>query len=92
MPIFEFRCKKCGKTTTMLWRSGSNVNELNCRHCNHSELEKLVSPFSVHKSLGSQLSSLDPMYDKMVDQAIKNTPQADPEIHLKKMKPFPKDR
>ena len=92
MPIYEFRCKQCGDTTSLLWRSDSRQDELNCRHCGHSELEKLISAFSVHKSLSSKLASLDPKYDKMVDTAVRNTPEADPDIHLKKMKPFTNDR
>ena len=38
--------------------------------------------------MSSKLDSLDPRYDKMVERAVKNTPHADPDRHLSKMKPF----
>ena len=42
-------------------------------------------------SSASKVARLDPKYDKMVDRAMKNTPQADPDRVLKRLKPFPKD-
>ncbi|MCZ6643368.1 MAG: hypothetical protein O7F71_17475 [Gammaproteobacteria bacterium] len=38
----------------------------------------------------SKLEKLDPRYDKMVDHAMKSTPEADPDRYLKRMR-VPKD-
>jgi hypothetical protein len=46
----------------------------------------------VRLSSASKVARLDPKYDRMVDRAMKNTPQADPDRVLKRLKPFPKDR
>ena len=42
-------------------------------------------------SSASKVARLDPKYEKRVDQAIRNTPLADPDRLLRRMKPFPKD-
>jgi hypothetical protein len=41
-------------------------------------------------SKASKLERLDPKYDKMVDRAMKSTPQADPDRYLERMR-VPKD-
>jgi len=74
----------------MLLMHSERDRQVICKHCQGTDLEKFISSVSVHRNLTSKLSSLDPRYDKMVDSAIKNTPEADPNRHLRKMKPFPK--
>lgn len=88
MPIFEFRCEQCGATTEILWRTDTKTSDLRCPRCHQDKLTKIVSRPSVHRNMSSKLDSLDPKYDKMVDHAVKNTPEADPNRHLSKMKPF----
>ena len=88
MPIFEFQCRQCGATTEVLWRTASKQSDLRCPECGHDRLDKVISRPSVHRNLTSRLGSLDPKYDKMVDRAVRNTPEADPDRHLRKMKPF----
>ena len=88
MPIFEFRCNQCGATAEVLWRSDSDPSDLRCSACDSKDLTKVVSRPSVHRNMTSRLDGLDPKYDKMVAQAVKNTPEADPNRHLRKMKPF----
>lgn len=63
-----------------------------CRLCGHYDTQKIVSRFAVKKNLASELSSLDPKYDKMVANAIKNTPEADPQRLLNKMTPYSKGK
>jgi putative FmdB family regulatory protein len=89
MPIYEFRCNQCQQITSMLMMHSARDREVICKFCQGKDLEKIMSSISVHKNLTSKLSSLDPRYDKLVDSAIKNTPEADPNRHLRKMKPFP---
>ena len=88
MPIFEFQCEKCGATLEVLWRSEDRQSDLRCPECQHDKLTKVISRPSVHRNMSSKLDSLDPRYDKMVERAVKNTPHADPDRHLSKMKPF----
>jgi hypothetical protein len=45
----------------------------------------------VRRSSASKVARLDPKYDQMVDRAMRNTPQADPDRVLRRLKPFPKD-
>ena len=73
----------------MLLMHSARDRQVICKHCQGTDLEKIMSRMSVHRNLTSKLSSLDPRYDKLVDSAIKNTPEADPNRHLRKMKPFP---
>lgn len=92
MPIFEFQCDKCGAMQEVLWRSGSSEASLKCNACGDNRLTKVMSSPSIHRNLSSQLSRLDNKYDRMVDQAVRNTPEADPNRHLRKMKPFKNPR
>lgn len=88
MPIYEFQCEECGAVQEVLWRSDSNEDSLCCKACDSNKVVKVMSSPSIHRNLSSQLNRLDNKYDKMVDQAVRNTPEADPNRHLKKMKPF----
>ncbi|MGD0918447.1 MAG: zinc ribbon domain-containing protein [Thermodesulfobacteriota bacterium] len=55
MPIYEYRCRKCGK----LFERYQNLNEggdsLTCPHCGEKKPEKVLSCFS--SSRGSESSS-----------------------------------
>lgn len=88
MPIYEFRCRKCEEVTSLLWRSDTTMDDVVCKHCGHRELDKILSRIAVHRDMSSRLDNLDPRYDKMVEHAVKSTPEADPNRHLDKMKPF----
>lgn len=49
MPIFEYKCKKCGHTTEILEksdRSGSHT----CEQCGSKALQRLFSSFSAGRS------------------------------------------
>ena len=43
MPIYEYRCRKCGKISELLVGVGSYADELKCSHCGSTDLEKLMS-------------------------------------------------
>ena len=45
----------------------------------------------MRRSSASKVARLDPKYEKMVDAAMKNTPEGDPDRVLRRLKPFPKD-
>lgn len=56
MPIFEYRCKKCGHGTEVLERAGSSEKHA-CRKCGSRAMEKIFSAFSARVSSGSTSSS-----------------------------------
>jgi len=49
MPIFSYKCKKCGQTSDLLIKTSSNHN-LKCPNCNSTELERVYSPLLVLKN------------------------------------------
>ncbi|MER3406656.1 MAG: hypothetical protein C4289_17050 [Chloroflexota bacterium] len=59
-----------------------------CGACGSTELRRVFTPFAVYRSEIDKLEALDPKYYRMVDQAIANTPEADPMRYLKRMIPF----
>jgi putative FmdB family regulatory protein len=49
MPIYEFKCRKCGHIMEFLERSGKNRKHT-CERCKSSDLQKLLSGFSIGQS------------------------------------------
>lgn len=45
MPIYEYKCVKCGKISEFL-QSGSGKVGLKCEHCGGTKLEKQFSTFA----------------------------------------------
>lgn len=43
MPIYEYKCSKCGKVSEILEGVGSTKGQIKCRHCGSSNLEKMLS-------------------------------------------------
>jgi putative FmdB family regulatory protein len=56
MPIFEYRCKDCGKVSEVLEKADSKAKHV-CPHCGGSHLEKQFSTFGV--SMESSTPSCD---------------------------------
>ena len=50
MPIYEFRCRRCGRLSAILTKAVGASYEARCRHCGSQEISRLVSTFAVHKS------------------------------------------
>ena len=46
MPIFEFKCKKCGHQIETLTSRDEDGSGLECPECGHKGMEKLLSMFS----------------------------------------------
>jgi putative FmdB family regulatory protein len=89
VPIYEFRCAECGEITTRVSTVAARPADTVCEHCGGSAT-RIVSRSAVKLSGASKVERLDPKYDRMVDQAMKKTEQADPDRLLKRMKPFSK--
>ncbi len=62
MPIYEFRCNQCKRTTNVFQRSiNATVNPV-CEHCGSDDLFRLVSRFAIMRSnmiMDDALSDLD---------------------------------
>ena len=46
MPIYEYKCNKCGKSFEKLVFPSDNENEFICEHCNEKDISRIVSAFS----------------------------------------------
>ncbi len=46
MPIFEFRCKDCGRLFEVLFKSRDEKLKVTCPACNSKKSEKVLSVFS----------------------------------------------
>ncbi len=58
MPIYEFRCRDCGKKSAFLTLSVSSSFDPKCKKCGSGNLGKLVSRVAVSRSEESRLESL----------------------------------
>ncbi len=47
MPIYEYKCKKCGKVFEHLARNADDA-PASCAHCGAAELEKQFSAFAIN--------------------------------------------
>ncbi len=56
MPIYEYRCEDCQHLNSALVYSWSKDTERACVRCNGSNLNRLVSRFSVRRSWGASLN------------------------------------
>ncbi len=78
MPIYEYRCQNCRHKPSVLWRNFTPPESIECDACGSENTTRVISSVSVHKSLSTKMSELDPKYDKMVDAAANSTSEADP--------------
>ncbi len=66
MPIYEYRCQRCGKKSDIFFRTFSAVTDARCPHCDSEQVDRLVSRVSFLKSWGSSLDwmpSGESLYD-----------------------------
>jgi len=87
MPLYEYRCPTCDALTTALKSAEDSAEPTPCESCG-AMADRIISRPSVHRSRSSKVGRLDPRYDKMVDKAMSNTGNADPDRYLRKMKPL----
>jgi len=55
MPIYEYRCRKCGKVFERMMKVNEGEDSLTCPYCRAEKPEKILSCFSSAK--GSEASS-----------------------------------
>jgi putative FmdB family regulatory protein len=46
MPVYEYRCEKCGKRFELLRRMQDADRDVVCPECRSEEVERLISSFS----------------------------------------------
>ncbi len=69
LPIYEYRCDRCGRRSSVLIRSISFATDATCPACGSREMRKLVSRFAVMQSEDSRLDALsDPSAFSGVDE------------------------
>lgn len=50
MPIYEFKCRDCGKLNSVFTRSVSAEVNAKCEKCGSKKLERAVSKFAHHRT------------------------------------------
>lgn len=58
MPIYEYRCQDCGRTTTVFVRTIGDDPELTCGSCGGDSMTRVISRVAVLRSEDSRLESL----------------------------------
>jgi len=48
MPIYEYRCRKCGETFEELVLGSNGGASIKCRACSSRRVQKVLSAFAVH--------------------------------------------
>ena len=46
MPIYEYKCRKCGTTFEMLQNMNEDNNKIQCPRCRAAKPERIISLFS----------------------------------------------
>jgi putative FmdB family regulatory protein len=57
MPIYSYRCRKCGHTFEQLVGVTAESTELKCDKCGHRDVEKTMSPFAVRMGASKAVAS-----------------------------------
>ncbi len=69
MPIYEYRCEKCRRTTNVLTTRISEKVTAVCAHCGGKKMSRLMSRFAMPRSEESRMESLaDPSKMGDVDE------------------------
>ena len=60
MPIYEYRCLSCNKTTSFFTRSVGTKLSPECTHCQSEDMQRTISSFAYHRSIKSIHEQHDP--------------------------------
>ena len=58
MPIYEFRCRGCGRKVTVLTLRVSERVDAACEHCGGKKLDRLMSRFALVRSDDKRMDDL----------------------------------
>ncbi len=56
MPIYEYRCNKCGKEFSLLFLNQKEVDKAKCKFCSSKNLRRILSSFEVDQRDVSRVS------------------------------------
>lgn len=65
MPLYEYRCRKCGKVFTFLVGVVADNTEPYCPKCGSTDLKKLISRIRAHLSEETRLDNLASSFESM---------------------------
>ena len=69
MPLYEYRCRRCGRLTSLLVRNYQPPTSPRCARCGSAELQRTISRVAVLQSEESRLEHLaDPSRFGDVDE------------------------
>ena len=57
VPLFEFKCRGCGRGFEELVRNGDELKAVKCPHCSSTDVEKLFSLFGFNCGSGMTSAS-----------------------------------
>lgn len=50
MPIYEYRCRKCGRLTSVFQKTVGSAASIRCKGCGSRQVERAISGFAYHRS------------------------------------------
>ena len=59
MPIYEFRCGRCRRRTSVFTRSIGGEIKAVCSHCGSNDMSRLISRVAIVRSEGDAFAGLD---------------------------------
>ncbi len=51
MPVYEYRCGRCRRVTSVFVRAMKDPEGLACQHCGASQLERMISRVAYHPTM-----------------------------------------
>ena len=84
MPIYEYRCTKCGRKVTVLTLRVSETVDAVCDKCGSRDLTRLMSRFAM-------LRSDDDRLDDLADSSMGDVDENDPKSMAKWMRKMGKE-
>src|SRR4051812_34908965 len=67
MPVYEFRCAKCGKKFSTLVGMTAETDDEKCPYCGSTDVSKLVSKVSRFRSEDGRIGEMADRLDTMAD-------------------------
>jgi putative FmdB family regulatory protein len=79
MPLYEYRCPRCGRIEEVFARSMNTAVKAPRCHCEGApkrgaEMQRTVSPFARHRTLKDQMQEAEARFGKEVDAAMGPSP------------------